>query len=237
MLWAWELPHRIDFIDGEKDEIGVAYLAQTLVLTGTEWRRIPRLQPLVVPDGTYLEAVSRIEVDRRRGTDYSDAQLDGLVRSIVETADRPGVRSVQIDFDCVRSKRSFYKTLVKRIRNSLPARTELTITCLASWVVGDYWLADLREDVDQLVPMFFRMGNGRRAVLSHIGSGRSLACSGPSNDSNDSVAFGFSVDEVDVIEKFKSGIPKQFAGDRRFYLFSPGLWNKRSLSKVKEEIL
>lgn len=237
MLWAWELPHRIDFIDENKDEIGVAYLAQTLVLTGTEWRRTPRLQPLVVPDGTYLEAVSRIEVDRRRGADYSDAQLDGLVRSIVETADRPGVRSVQIDFDCVRSKRGFYKTLVKRIRNSLPARTELTITCLASWVVGDYWLADLREDVDQVVPMFFRMGNGRRAVLSHIGSGRSLACSGHSKDSDDSVAFGFSVDEVDVIEKFKSGIPKQFTGDRRVYLFSPGLWNKRSLSKVKEEIL
>lgn len=234
MLWAWELPHRIDFIDDKEGEIGVAYLAQTLVLTGSEWRRTPRLQPLVVPDGTYLEAVSRIEVDRRRGADYSEAQLDGLVRSIVETADRPGVRSVQIDFDCVRSKRGFYKTLVKRIRSSLPSRTELTITCLASWVVGDYWLADLREDVDQVVPMFFRMGTDRRAVLSHVGAGRSLTCS---DYSNESVAFGFSVDEVDVIERFKSGIPKQFTGDRRVYLFSPGLWNKRSLSKVKEEIL
>lgn len=231
MLWAWELPHRIDFIDENKREIGVAYLAQTLVLTGAEWRRKPRLQPLVLPDGTYLEAVSRIEIDRRLGALYTEEQLEGLVGSIVQTAGRPGTRSIQIDFDCARSKRGFYKKLVKRIRSRLPADTELTITCLASWVVGDYWLSDLREDVDQVVPMFFRMGAGRRAVLSHIVAGRSLACS------DDSVAFGFSVDEVDVIEKFKSGIPKQLSGERRIYLFSPSLWNKRSLSKVKEEIL
>ncbi|MEZ4542679.1 MAG: DUF3142 domain-containing protein [Cyanobacteriota/Melainabacteria group bacterium] len=234
MLWAWELPHRIDFIDENKGDTGVAYLAQTLVLTGAEWRRKPRLQPLLVPDGTYLEAVSRIEIDRRLGALYSEEQLEGLVGSIVQTAGRPGTRSIQIDFDCARSKRGFYKKLVKRIRSRLPADTELTITCLASWVVGDYWLSDLREDVDQVVPMFFRMGAGRRAVLSHIGAGRSLACSGHSDDS---VAFGFSVDEVDVIEKFKSCIPKQLSGDRRVYLFSPGLWNKRLLSKVKEEIL
>ena len=231
MLWAWELPHRIDFIDENKGETGVAYLAQTLVLTGADWRRKPRLQPLVVPDGTYLEAVSRIEIDRRRGALYSEEQLEGLVESVVETAGRPGTRSIQIDFDCARSKRAFYKKLVKRIRSRLPADTELTITCLASWVVGDYWLSDLSEDVDQVVPMFFRMGAGRRAVLSHIGAGRSLACK------DQSVAFGFSIDEVDVIRKIKSGIPKKFSGDRRVYLFSPCLWNKRSLSKVKEEIL
>ena len=62
VLWAWERPENLNFID--PDKIGVAFLARTIYLRGDRVVVRPRLQPLTVPDGTKLVAVTRIESDR-----------------------------------------------------------------------------------------------------------------------------------------------------------------------------
>ena len=59
ILWAWERPEKLDFID--KDKAGVAFLAKTLYLRGERVVSRPRLQPLAVSQGTALVAVARIE--------------------------------------------------------------------------------------------------------------------------------------------------------------------------------
>ncbi|MCP5111607.1 MAG: hypothetical protein GY953_12310, partial [bacterium] len=64
MLWAWERPEDLSFLDC--DAIGVAYLAETVILDGRRAGYRPRLQPLKVPDGCPMVAVVRIEAGRAR---------------------------------------------------------------------------------------------------------------------------------------------------------------------------
>src|SRR5687768_546068 len=47
ILWAWERPEDLDFLDPQK--YGIAYLAQTLELNGDAVVIRPRRQPLQVP--------------------------------------------------------------------------------------------------------------------------------------------------------------------------------------------
>src|SRR6185295_2701738 len=44
ILWAWERPEKLDFIDPQKT--GVAFLAKTIYLRGDRVVSRPRLQPL-----------------------------------------------------------------------------------------------------------------------------------------------------------------------------------------------
>ena len=62
MLWAWERPEDLRFID--TDRVGVAFLAATAILRGDTVVPRPRMQPLQVPPGTTLKAVVRVEVAR-----------------------------------------------------------------------------------------------------------------------------------------------------------------------------
>src|SRR4030095_12284537 len=59
ILWAWERPEQLDFIDPE--QIGVAYLAKTIQLQQEDVFVRPRLQPLTLRPSTRLVAVVRIE--------------------------------------------------------------------------------------------------------------------------------------------------------------------------------
>src|SRR5439155_6694871 len=59
MLWAWERPEKLDFIN--PSETGVAFLARTIYLRRGMVTVLPRLQPLVVSPATALMAVVRIE--------------------------------------------------------------------------------------------------------------------------------------------------------------------------------
>ena len=71
--WAWERPEDLSFID--TNEIGVAFLAKTIVMQGDAVSIRPRLQPLNVPDDTALMAVARIESKRPALNDQQRTQL------------------------------------------------------------------------------------------------------------------------------------------------------------------
>ena len=152
MLWAWESPQELDFIDAR--EAGVAFLAETVLIGGGEMTVRPRLQPLHVPAGTALMAVVRLET---KGPGLPAPA--GLASAIAPLAHLAGVRGIQVDFDAKTSERPFYRELIGLLTQQLPAGLPLTITALASWCNYDAWIADL--PVTDAIPMLFRMGPER----------------------------------------------------------------------------
>ena len=211
-VWAWERPEKLDFIDAKK--IGVAYLAETISLQGDEVNSRPRLQPLALPPDTAITAVVRVE---SHSAILSDTQLVSTVSRVSALAHLPSVSAVQIDFDATRSERDFYRALILKVREQLPAATRLSITALASWCLGDDWLSDL--PIDEAVPMLFRMGVDRRQILSQLESAVSFK-SRPCQ-----LSAGVSTDEP-----LSFHLPR-----RRLYIFNPESWSSESLKTALEK--
>jgi hypothetical protein len=218
IVWAWERPEKLDFLD--KDKVGVAFLAKTLNLRADKVVSRPRLQPLALSPGTQLIAVARIESTASNGPDrasLSSAQMENTVSEIAALAHLPKVIAVQIDFDATVSERAFYADLLTHLRQALPLETGLSITALASWCKGDNWLDNL--PIDEAVPMLFRMGVDRSRIVSDLASGGSF--SAPLCRQS----FGVSTDES------LANAP----ASERVYVFNPNSWSPKSLETVLEK--
>ncbi len=216
MLWAWERPEDLSFIDPA--DVGIAFLSRTVYLSGDRVMVRPRLQPLRAPQDSALVAVVRLESSRFRPPRLSDEQRSLATKAIAEAASIPGVDAIQMDFDANVAERSFYRQLLLDLRRRLPASIGLSITALASWCLGDNWMDGL--PVDEAVPMLFRMGPDRRDVLLRLGRGgdfRTDLCR---------QSIGLAVDEP---------IPKLPAG-RRLYLFHPRAWTAEAFRNISNEV-
>jgi hypothetical protein len=213
MLWAWERPEQIDFIDTKK--FGIAFLAKTIHLRDGEVTSRPRLQPLILAKGTKVVAVVRIESRQLENGPLSEHQLERVTREIVQTSQIPGVLAIQIDFDAKASERDFYRRLLLQVRQQLPQALPLSITALASWCAGDNWLSGL--PIDEAVPMLFRMGLDGSQFRSRLNSGDdpfAVPCH---------TAAGVSTDESITLPNRK-----------RLYFFSPKPWTRQSLNSTLE---
>ena len=62
-LWAWERPEDLHFL-GDRRDVGVAYLARTVLVADKSVTVRPRRQPLRASAATPLTAVVRVEVPR-----------------------------------------------------------------------------------------------------------------------------------------------------------------------------
>lgn len=215
MLWAWERPEDLRFVDPA--EFGVAYLAQTLTLKNDRVIRQPRHQPLQVTPGTYLVAVTRIESGRESAAPALNVeQRKKIVEEVKKTIELPDVRSVQIDFDALLSERQFYADLINAVKNEIPENFPLSITALTSWCSGDRWLSDL--PIDGPVPMVFDMGPDEKAVVNQIAGGDDWAEPACRN------SYGVSLDTKPV-PGLKNG--------RQMYYFKSTSWQKRDLETIK----
>jgi hypothetical protein len=214
-LWAWERPESLAFIDPQK--VGVAFLAKTINLQGSEVSFHPRLQPLKVPYGTSLVAVIRIETDIKERPLLSNEQRGEILNSIMETARRPGLTGIQIDFDAKISERPFYQNLLHELRQRIPKNITFSITALASWCIGDTWLSGL--PIDEAVPMLFDMGIDSLWIKNYLQSGQDFQAP-LCRHSN-----GVSTDET------VAGIHTS----RRFYVFSPKTWSPSVLNRYQQK--
>jgi hypothetical protein len=214
ILWAWERPEKLDFIDPQK--IGVAFLARTIYLRGNRVVSRPRLQPFSLPAGASVIAVARIESDHFERVALSSQQLTETVAEISELASSPNVAMVQVDFDATTTERAFYRALLKDLRNKLPPSTLLSITALASWCKGDNWLEDL--PVDEAVPMLFRMGVERKQFLSQLAAGAGF------NSTPCQASAGVSLDEPLT----------QLPPVQRLYVFNPSVWSPGAVQQMME---
>ena len=149
VLWAWERPEDLRFIDSATT--AVAYLAATVTLQPDGSPRFQsRHQPLLTPPETTRIAVIRIESPPR----YIFPDPSVLAVEIAQLAASHRAAALQIDFDARVSERAFYKFLLAKLRQN--TNLPIGITALASWCEGDRWLDDL--PISEAVPMFFRMG-------------------------------------------------------------------------------
>ena len=219
VLWAWERPEDLEFLDPQR--VAVAFLAQTIVLKGDEVILLPRHQPLKVSPLTRLMAVTRIESRKTTGAEatLTDAQKEKLVTLVLKTLELSNVSAVQIDYDAAKSEREFYRRLLHDVRQKLPDHIPLSMTALASFCVGDRWLSDL--PVDEAVPMIFRMGADERAIKVGLASG---------NDFREGLcrkSYGIAVDEP---------LKMQFRDSRRRYIFNDRPWKKGDIESLPEGI-
>ncbi len=164
ILWAWEMPEDLRFLN--TSGTGVAFLASSFLLRGDQVRSRPRLQPVLLNPGVSLLSVVRIECDRRQAPVLSSAQRARLATLILKTVAATRTPGLQIDFDARVSERPFYRALLFDLRRKLGTGRFLSITALPSWCNRGSWLAEL--PVDEIVPMLFRIGGERRAVITRL---------------------------------------------------------------------
>jgi len=216
ILWAWERPTDLRFIDPKK--VAVAFLAKSIRLESGEVVVRPRLQSLQLPEGTEVIAVTRIEADRENKPNLTATQREATARAIAELASFSEVSAIQIDFDATQSQRSFYRDLIVDVRHRLPPRVSLSITALASWCMDDNWFSDL--PIDEAVPMLFRMAGDGRQILSRLNAGDDFNAV-PCRQS-----YGISLDEQ----------RPQMLPARRLFVFNPDAWTERSVRSISESI-
>jgi uncharacterized protein DUF3142 len=212
ILWAWERPEKLDYLDPQKT--GVAFLAKTIYLRADRTLSRPRLQPLSVPAGAQVIAVARIESGP--APSLSAKQINDTAVEISKLGSLPNVIMVQVDFDAKASERAFYRSLLNELRARLPQPTLLSITALASWCKSDNWLDDL--PIDEAVPMLFRMGLERRQFLAQLAAGEGFnarACQ---------ASRGISTDEPIV----------QLPQVQRVYVFNPESWSPVQVKQIME---
>ena len=216
VLWAWERPTDLRFIDAKR--VGVAFLAKSILLISDDALVRPRLQPLQLPEGTKVIAVTRIETDRDHKPDLSARQRDATSRAIVDMASLPNVSEIQIDFDATKSERSFYGDLITDVRRRLSPQVRLSITALASWCMFDDWISDL--PIDEAVPMMFRMTGDGKQIMTRLDAGDDFNAP-PCRQS-----YGISLDEQR---------PKLFPA-RKLFVFNPDAWTEKSVREISESI-
>lgn len=214
MLWAWERPVDLRFIDTETT--GVAFLSQTIGLRGDEIAVRPRVQPLNLRESTRVMAVVRIETDALNKPTLSANQRNRLAGAIAGMARPPQVSNIQIDFDATQSERAFYRELIFEVRRRLPDTTGLSMTALASWCSHDDWISDL--PVDEAVPMLFRMAGDSKEIARALKTGDDFIAA-PCRQS-----YGISTDEP------RSGLLPV----RRLYVFNPNPWTEDSVRTILE---
>ncbi len=201
VLWAWERPERLPFLDLRL--AGVAFLALTVSWRDGGITFRPRYQPLEVPPGTPVIAVTRLESDPSRLPG-----VEAVADAILKTAALPRVKAVEIDFDARLSERDWYTRLLQRVRQRLDRSVPLTMTALTSWCLGDPWIQDL--PVADAVPMLFRMGPGQPRDIRDF---RLELCR---------ASVGVSTDEEPV------WLPR----GRRLFVFNPAPWTRETYSSA-----
>jgi hypothetical protein len=216
ILWAWERPEDLTFIN--PSETGVAVLALSVQLSGGDISIRPRLQPLNIPRGTFLIAVARLETDKHPTSELSLEQRDKMIAGLLRVLRDPRVAALQIDFDARESEREFYRDLLAELRRQLPETLPLSITALASWCLDDDWIRDLAAD--EAIPMLFRMGVDEKQIASRLEAGGDF---GPPIARQ---SLGISTDEP--LRRLPSG--------RRVYIFCERAWTAEAAQKAIQEV-
>lgn len=202
IVWAWERPEDLRWTG---QDVGIAFLSQTVTVNDGRLIVSKRRQPLRVSDSTPLISVTRIEAPSAMSPEPDRATVEDVATLIAASSRQPRVRAVQVDFDATASQRAWYRALLHEVRLRLQDSTPLSITALASWCAGDRWLGNL--PVDEVVPMLFDMGPADDPYAS-------IAVSPDAAAPECRAAVGLAVDE---------DVPVKPRG-RRVYLFSRVRW-------------
>jgi Protein of unknown function (DUF3142) len=222
-LWAWDAPEHLNFLNNE--HTAVAYYAGTITLQSKAVLFSPRKKPLESPPGLSLYPVFRIENPSQMAPPESTAgEIVKIVSAFMRDRNNRGdhAHDVQIDYDATTIERPFYLHLLKTLRQSLPSRTHIAITALASWAMYDRWLP--LGSADEAIVMLFSMGSENK-FLNSIGK-RTLSV----GDGIDT-SIGISVNEP-----FTNALLSQqnvIQSARRLYVFNSIPWKRDRYQETK----
>ena len=215
VLWAWERPEDLRFVDPTR--FGIAFLARTILLSGSNALVSPRIQPLYLPHKPCLMAVARIESDPENPPRLTYAQRNQTLESLGEMVRLPGLSGIQIDFDAAVSEREFYRDLIYDLKKEIPSTLVFSITALASWCWYDDWIRDL--PVDEMTPMLFRMGPESATIHRRLRMGEPFPVKGCRD------SLGISTNEM----------PSPIPASDRIYIFHSSSWTPEALQPVLKE--
>ncbi len=222
VIWAWRRPENLLYINPQ--EFAVAYLSCQVLIEGENLSWHFRDQPLLLPDNTVVIPTLRIDLDHKKSANLSDENLEKIVSLIQRLAKAKNAAMFQIDFDALQSERDFYRHLLKRTREVLPADMPLSITALASWCLFDNWLDELA--VDETVPMMFSLGKEREKILLYFASGRDFM----NSRSRQSLGLSFEdrpVNDLMIPLSLKRKIPV------RIYFYSQNAWTEKKFQELR----
>ena len=163
LLWAWERPEDLRWLPAD---VGVAYVASTVLLRGGDALVHPRTAPLLLAAGVATVPVLHVDASWRTPPELSERQLERVVQEALRLAPRGNCDVLQLDFEVRRSQRPFLARTMAEIRRRLDPRIALSVTALASWCLDDAWLP--AGVADEVVPMAFRMGPGQHALRDRL---------------------------------------------------------------------
>ncbi|MES2295419.1 MAG: hypothetical protein V4582_00175 [Pseudomonadota bacterium] len=213
LLWAWERPEDLRWLP---PDMGVAYVASSIVLRGDETLIYPRRAPLLLSPGSARVPVLHVDASWRNPPTLSEQQRERITQELLRVAARANRHVVQLDFEVRQSQRPFLAATIASIRRQLDARVALSVTALASWCL------DARgpgtTDADEVVPMAFRMGQQQGALRQRLL--RQQGFDAPQCAS----AIGFASDEARM----------QVRAPRHYY-FSPQPWSAASWNRVASQ--
>jgi hypothetical protein len=217
MIWSWDRPEDLSSLSQSAPSVGVAYLAATATVSEARVHVARRANALRIGDATPRLPLVRIEI--APGAQPGEPELAPLVEAVKQaSAGGP----VQIDCEAAFSQRDFYRRLLREVRAALGPKVPISVTALSSWCLGDRWMTG--RPVDEIVPMFYRLGSEKNALRADLAAGQDFA---PECRS----ALGFITDEPFVAPPTA----------RRAYVFSPHRWQPDQISavlrKLKEEPL
>ncbi len=215
MVWAWDRDDDLRFLD--TGDTGVAFLAATLTMRGEGIALVPRHNPLTLPEGVSRVAVVHVETDRADPPALSSEQLHRFVEALVAISGEVPHHVLQVDYEAVASQRAFFIEAVAALRRRLPDAV-ISVTALASWCFNENWTA--RLEVDEVVPMLFRMGYDGRRLRAHLARG------GDFRAADCRTSFGVATDEL----------PDVLPSGRRVYVFSPRRWTPETYKVVRTRI-
>lgn len=206
LIWAWERPEDLRWLPAD---VGVAFVASTILLRGDDALVHPRTTPLMVPDFTPLVPVLHVDASWRTPPSLNPQQEARIAQELIRIAQRANRNVVQLDFEVRRSQRMFLAKTIDTIRQQLDPRIALSVTALASWCLDDNWMQGSRAD--EIVPMAFRMGLQQYALRQRLLQQQGFT---PPHCRS---AIGFSSDE-----------PMMTVRAKRHYYFSPHPWTASS---------
>lgn len=216
IVWAWERREDLRWLPSD---VGVAYVASAVTLIGSRVHVAPRANTLLVRGDTLTIPVVHVDASWRERPSLDANQRKVLVDQVLMVARRAAEQNaaqvVQLDFEARLSQRAFLADVVRDIRAQLPHTTALSMTALASWCLGDYWLASV--PADELVPMVFRMGRDTdqlRGQLAQHGF-KHARCKD---------AVGLATDEPLLV--------KTALNAERRYFFSPTSWTQETWNRL-----
>ena len=215
ILWAWQRPEDLRNLP---NHIGVAYVATSIVLEGQTISITPRRHAMLVAPTSPRVPVVHIDASTAAPPALNASQRDAIVAALLNAVEFSNTKVVQLDFEVRRSQRQFLTDVVTAARKQLPADVALSMTALASWCAGDYWLSHM--PADEVVPMAFRMAAGDaeiRALLAKHGRFERSPCRS---------AIGTATDEPLLNLPLNTPLNASVATRKNFrhYLFSPKPW-------------